>query len=243
MMREQYDGVVARHYASYRPALHGPILSRAISDVEAFPVGLDIGCGTGHSAIALATYCDKVFGIDPSEAMLADAAGHPKVNYILGTADDLGGVPSLPVNIITLAGSLHYAKSDRLRQQLNLVCCPGATIVVYDFEIGLDQVLASMNINVPAVASDYDHAANLVDWKEFPARTRETGQLRLELSAKNLGHVLLADSNRFKSISKQLRLQDPYASLVRQLARRRDVHCLDVDIYFARYEFSPPPPP
>ncbi|MEM8681704.1 MAG: class I SAM-dependent methyltransferase [Planctomycetota bacterium] len=242
-MKEQYGGVVARHYASFRPALHGSILARTISDVEAFPVGLDIGCGTGYSAIALAKYCDKVFGIDPSEAMLADATRHPKVNYTLGTADDLSGVPFLPVNIITLAGSLHYAKSDKLRQQLNQVCCPGATIVVYDFEIRLDQVLASMNMNIPAVASDYDHAASLVDWKEFPASTRETGQLRLELSAKELGHVLLADSNRFESISKKLQLRDPYPSLVRQLERRRDVHGLDVDIYFARHEFSPPPPP
>jgi ubiquinone/menaquinone biosynthesis C-methylase UbiE len=55
-MRERYDQVTAGHYAAYRPALHSLILRRVFSDADSFDVGLDGGCGTGHSAIALAAH-------------------------------------------------------------------------------------------------------------------------------------------------------------------------------------------
>jgi len=57
---------------------------------EFFRVGLDAGCGTGHSAVALAKYCERVFGLDPSQSMLDVAQRHPKIAYLKGSGDALG---------------------------------------------------------------------------------------------------------------------------------------------------------
>ncbi len=58
-----YDDQIARHYAAYRPPLHQLIINEALEN-QLFEVGLDIGCGTGCSAIALADRCRQVFGVD-----------------------------------------------------------------------------------------------------------------------------------------------------------------------------------
>src|SRR5690625_4484968 len=67
---ERYDANAAAHYAAYRPPLHAMILGRVLTGNASFDIGLDIGCGTGYSAVALAKYCKFVYGIDPSPSML-----------------------------------------------------------------------------------------------------------------------------------------------------------------------------
>lgn len=47
----------------------------------AFGRGLDVGCGTGQSPIALANYCRQVVWIEPSEAMLQKSIAHPSIAY------------------------------------------------------------------------------------------------------------------------------------------------------------------
>ena len=94
-------------------------------------------------------------------------------------------------------------------------------------------------MNTPDVESDYDHAASISEWEEFPVVTLDQGQLRLEMSSQELGHVLLADSNRFDRISAKSRTQDPYEFVVKQLESSGDKHSLNVNTYLTRYEFSP----
>src|ERR1044071_950921 len=86
-MAERYDEVAAAHYAAYRPPLHRIILDRVLSGGEWFSLGLDVGCGTGYSAVALAGHCTRVYAIDPSSSMLANAAANESVIYIGGTAE------------------------------------------------------------------------------------------------------------------------------------------------------------
>ena len=202
-------------------------------------VGVDIGCGTGCSTIALASYCDHVFGVDPSESMLADAKEHPKVTYIRGSGDDLTCVPTRPVEIVTFAGSLCYAKTKGLRRGLIDLCAPGATVVVYDFEVLLHEALANLEIDIPAVGSDYDHAANFLDWMEHSPRILDTGRVQLELSSEELGHVVLADSLRLEALSEKLETPNLFERVVEMLSDSRDKHELNVDTYFARYQYSP----
>lgn len=238
-MTEQYNNAVAQHYAAYRPPLHELILARTIEHDETFSIGLDIGCGTGRSTVALANYCDRVMGIDPSHSMLADAEQHPKVSYVCAAGDDLSDVQAGCVDIVSFAGSLHYAKTNQLRRQLAEVCLPGATVVVYDFEVLLENVLSDLEMDIPAVGTDYDHQANIADWSEFPALILESGQLVLDLSSEELGHVLLADSHRFEAFSRKLKSENLFERLVEILENLRHTHPLTVDIYFARYRCSP----
>ncbi|OQB88384.1 MAG: hypothetical protein BWX84_03060 [Verrucomicrobia bacterium ADurb.Bin118] len=234
-MTERYDSTSARHYAAFRPPLHRAILDRVIGPHEFFPVGLDVGCGTGYSAVALAKYCDRVFGLDPSQSMLEAAQRHPRVTYVQGSGCTLGRIGMSQFDIVTFAGSLFYAKAARLRRELARVCPPGSTIVVYDFEILLNDVMAELGAASPAVASDYDHCVNLSDWAECAVVDGGAERLRLKVTGSEMAHLLLADSFRYDALVRRFPHGDPFASLVDCLEHFRANRHLEADIYFTRY--------
>ena len=107
-MTEHYDETNAVHYAAYRPPLHQLILSRVLDAEDSYEFGLDIGCGTGHSAVALTHYCRHVVGIEPSKPMLERAAQATGVEYIRGSAESIPALDQT-ADLVTLAGSLSYA--------------------------------------------------------------------------------------------------------------------------------------
>lgn len=234
-MTERYESASARHYAAYRPPLHSLALERVIGRHESFRVGLDVGCGTGYSAVALAKYCDRVHGLDPSRCMLDVAQPHPKITYLQGTADDLSRVPEPAFDVVTFAGSLVYAKTDGLRRELRRACPPGSSIVAYDFEVLLPEVMAALDMDRPAVATEYDHRLNLSDWDELRAERVGTERLRLPVTATEMAHVLLADSHRHAAFQGRFASEDPFPSVIGILGSGRVPMHLDADIYFARY--------
>ena len=77
----EYNFDTAFHYKAYRPPLHTIILDNCIGNLL-FEKALDVGCGLGHSSIALTNFCDKVIGYDPSEPMIQQAKKHERVNYL-----------------------------------------------------------------------------------------------------------------------------------------------------------------
>lgn len=234
-MSERYDSTAARHYAAFRPPLHRLILDRLIRRNESFQVGLDVGCGTGYSAVALTPYCDRVLGLDSSPAMLDAAQWHPKINYLHGSGDALGQLPVSAVDVVTFAGSLFYAKTAGLRKELARVCPPGGVMLVYDFEVLLNDVMAEVGVDCPAAPSDYDHRANLSGWDEFAVDISGTERLRLDVSANEMAHLLLADSNRYDAFLKRFPNGDPFEPLVDCLRSPSGEIQLHADIHFTRY--------
>ncbi len=234
-MTERYDSTAARHYAAFRPPLHGLILDRVIRPNEAFRIGLDVGCGTGCSAVALTKYCDRVLGLDSSQSMLAAAQRHPKITYFHGSGDAFGQLPIQVLDVVTFAGSLFYAKTDKLRKELIRVCPPAGIILAYDFEVLVDQVIAELRAGCPAVASDYDYRTNLSDWPEFELDSSGTESLRLNISGDEMAHLLLADSNRYDAFVKRFPNRDPFESLVDYLATSSGNIQLQSNIFFTRW--------
>lgn len=155
-----YNQETAEHYAAYRPCLHQYIIKKCLYPKSAFSLGLDIGCGTGQSALALAHFCEKVIGIDPSEDMLQKAMPHAKVTYAHCNGTDLYFSDNC-FDVITFAGSLYYAKSQELLNETLRVCNSEARIVIYDFEILLDDTLIKLGVIPPSAESiNYNHAVN-----------------------------------------------------------------------------------
>ena len=107
-MLTKYELNIAQHYAAYRPSLHKLILDKALES-QKFERGLDVGCGTGQSAIALKHFCSEVMGIDPSEQMISKAIQTKGIQYKSYDLFDLTEDHS-PFDIITFAGSLFYTK-------------------------------------------------------------------------------------------------------------------------------------
>lgn len=79
--------------------------------------GLDIGCGTGQSSIALSNFCDQVIGVDPSREMLSKSLTHGNVTYKYSNCLHFN-FPYRYFDIITLVGSLYYAKTQQLLNEI-----------------------------------------------------------------------------------------------------------------------------
>jgi SAM-dependent methyltransferase len=77
-----------------------------IADELAVSSVLDVGCGTGVLACALAERGVEVVGVDPAEASLAVARGRPgadRVPWMTGGADAYDGPP---VDLVTMTGNV-----------------------------------------------------------------------------------------------------------------------------------------
>ena len=74
----------AARYAKSRPYFHPLVIERIrvfLGLAGRVPVGLDVACGTGQSALALTEIADSVMAVDISPAMLAHAPAHPRIRY------------------------------------------------------------------------------------------------------------------------------------------------------------------
>ena len=236
-MSEKYDDIVADHYSAYRPPLHEIILEQAIFKNEKFKNGLDIGCGTGYSAIALTNYCSHVIGVEPSESMLNKATPHKRITYLQGFGNCLpSSIKS--INIVTFAGSLFYTKSSELIKELKKVCLDKATIITYDFMVLDDDVLDYFDIQQKKSASDYDPEINFDDNTDFAKISVHKEQISLAVTASNLAHVLLGNSQIHNSFIKKYNVSNPFPLLVEELKNAKKQLNLKVNIYFSRYKMD-----
>ena len=135
MDTELYANHIALHYAAYRPPLHQVILERVLGD-NRYSCGLDIGCGTGQSSIAILPFCQKVIGVDPSQEMLSRAVVNQDIDYQHFDKTQLD-FEARHFDLITLAGSLFYGKSQQLLDEITRVLQIGGRVIVYDFNIHL----------------------------------------------------------------------------------------------------------
>lgn len=239
-MSEQYSQATAIHYSAYRPPLHGMILGRVLSGEEVFTRGLDVGCGTGYSAVALAQYCAHIYGIDPSQSMLQEARPHPKITYQQGTGEDLP-LPDKSVDVVTFAGSLFYAKSQLLIKELKRVCRNNALIIPYDFEVLLADTLIQCGLKLEKRGSDYDHEINFSGHADFIELMRGKEQINLEVRAIELAHILLASADSYGAFVEKYDSREPFPILVSELERTKEPYNLKVNIYFSKYRLKVEP--
>ena len=236
-MSETYASKVAAHYAAYRPPLHAKVLGQALHGSESFGDGLDVGCGTGYSALALAKYCLRVNGIDPSPSMLSHAMANERITYLEGSGERMP-VPDSSADIVTFAGSLFYAKSQKLVAELRRVCRPQALIVAYDFDVLVDDILQPFDIATDQSGDDYDLAANFSDSTGFVKLAVANGQLHFEATASELAHTLLSNSVRLNAFSDKYHTSDPFPVLKRALGQAKEQHLLTANIYFSKYRLA-----
>ena len=233
-MSERYDERAAAHYSAYRPPLHALILAKVLQKSASTAVGLDVGCGTGHSAIALAKYCANAYAFDASPSMLARAAKDDRVTYFAAGVEQLP-IRNSTVDLVTFAGSLFYADRDAAGVETRRVCSRNAEVVVYDFEILLDEILQRCRIDQQAAGSKYDHGANFSGEPGFAEAVVKKERFSVELSALELTHVLLSDSNRLDQFVNKYGTADPSASLERDLRSASGRLSVEADIYYSKY--------
>lgn len=233
-MMTDYNHITASHYAAYRPPLHEIILQKVLSEKYPFSNGLDIGCGTGYSALALTDYCSKVIGIDPSQSMLDRVTEHPKINYKKGTGENIP-LADNSVDVVTLAGSLFYMDVDQVASEIKRVCRDEAVVIPYDFVVLLDDVLALFEIKKEKAHSGYDPYVNFSGIHFFEEIYSEQEKINLNLSPVELAHVLLSDHYQYKAFSEKYSQDQPFDELVNDIRRSIKPIRVQADIFYSTY--------
>jgi SAM-dependent methyltransferase len=101
--------------------------------VAAIPAGarvLDLGCGPGHTAAALAAAGFRVVAIDATPEMVAMAAAHPGVDARVASFDDLPALGGGFAGVWASFSLLHATRPAFARHlaDLHAACRPGATL-------------------------------------------------------------------------------------------------------------------
>lgn len=241
-MAENYSRAVAKHYAAYRPPLHAVILDRVFANGETFSVGIDVGCGTGRSSVALTKYCDRVFAIDPSEAMLESAVVSPVIVYRCGQAESTP-LPDHSVDVATFAGSLVYADLNAAAREVERVCRAKSLIIVYDFDVRMDDVMERLDINHGEEETAYDHTRNFSQTPDFDGTPRwselsvKSERVDLSIDPGEIAHVLLANAHRLSQLVRRYKSESPYSRLTEDL-QAMEVSSLQADIYYSVYRLA-----
>tara|TARA_R110002051_G_scaffold30172_1_gene69862 strand:+ start:32499 stop:33227 length:729 start_codon:yes stop_codon:yes gene_type:complete len=218
-MTKEYDEITASHYSAYRPSLHSEILKAFFKSNKEFELGLDIGCGTGQSSIALASYCKKVVGIDPSIKMLEKSIHHPKVNYQLISTNTLN-FDSDTFHIITFAGSLYYAKSQSMLDEIVRVAKKNSRIIIYDFEIFLEEIFQKLGLQSDIIqTTDYDHQTNFSELEEQSIKLENEIQrsVTLDIQIADLAHLVLSSKDNYAIFASLLSTYNLYSETKKKL--------------------------
>ena len=128
------DQGAAARYAAARPYFH-PLAVERLRTVlgAAVPVRLavDLGCGTGQSAVALAEVAATIVGIDSAAEMLSVAQPHPKVRYLHAPAERVpladGGA-----NLLTVGSAFHWFDREPFLREAARLIVRGGWLAIYN---------------------------------------------------------------------------------------------------------------
>lgn len=124
----------AERYAAGRPYFH-PFVVRHIKDFLSLTglVGraLDVGCGTGLSALALKEIAAGIVGVDAAPQMLAQAQPDARIAYAVAVAERLPFAAS-EFDLITLSQVCHWLDRERFFAEAHRVLRPESWLVIYD---------------------------------------------------------------------------------------------------------------
>jgi SAM-dependent methyltransferase len=126
----------ARYYAQGRVPYSGELIERLAVELSLDGRGrlLDVGCGPGSLTLLLASYFERVTGLDADDEMLAEGArqaarsGVGNADWLHLRAEDLTSDLG-PFRVATLAQSFHWMDRARVAQRLHGVLAAGGALV------------------------------------------------------------------------------------------------------------------
>ncbi len=94
----------------------------------------DCGTGSGQAATELARYFDRVLATDASAAQIAQAIGHPKIEYRVAPAERCG-LDNQCVDLVVIAQALHWFDFDRFYAEVIRVLKPCGLIAAWGYGV------------------------------------------------------------------------------------------------------------
>ena len=165
-VRGQFSAAAARYATSGVHAHHGDLDALvAAAELRGGEQVLDLGCGTGHSTLALAARAGRVVGLDLTDAMLAEARHLARERGVVNASFERGDAEAVPYpdacfDVVTSRVSAHhYARPERAVQEAARVLRPGGLLVVSDSVAPEDPAQDTL-LNAVELLRDPSHVRN-----------------------------------------------------------------------------------
>jgi ubiquinone/menaquinone biosynthesis C-methylase UbiE len=131
----------AQNRSGYHPNLFKTILDQHTSTGGHLATLLDIGCGPGTTALALAPHFTHTIGLDPSEGMITTArssipSSQTNIRFDVSTAEDLGShltppIEDASVDLITASTAAHWFNMSLFWPAAARVLKPGGSVALW----------------------------------------------------------------------------------------------------------------
>ncbi len=127
-------GKQAQTYASARPTYPEELFFYLAGQSPSRSCAWDCATGNGQAALALAHHFDQIIATDASEAQLARAEQHPRVDYRLATALE-SGIESDSVDLVSLAQALHWFDRPAFFAEVDRVLRSGGLLAIWTYNL------------------------------------------------------------------------------------------------------------
>ncbi len=151
-------------YALGDPALFDAATAEVVGALEGWGLlgpdrdALDLGCGMGRFAEALAPHLRAVLGLDLSAGMVAEArrrARHGNVRYAVGTGRDLSGIGAASLDLVLAADVFPYLVEAGLAEghvaEIGRVLRGGGSAVILNYSYRGDPARDERDLQASAV--------------------------------------------------------------------------------------------
>jgi SAM-dependent methyltransferase len=138
----------SKEYARFRPRYPAELFQWLASVSPGRTLAWDCGTGSGQAAVALAEYFERVVASDPSAEQIAHAGPHPRVQYLVGPAEEPPAA-ARGADLVTCAQALHWFDHARFYPALRATLRPGGVFAAWGYG------LMSISPEVDAVVNDY----------------------------------------------------------------------------------------
>lgn len=94
---------------------------------------LDVGCGTGvvaRNAVSRVGQGGRIVGLDPNEGMLAVARNTPRVEWVLGVAEDIPFVRESFDVVVSQFAMMFFSDRRKAVSEMNRVLVPGGRLAI-----------------------------------------------------------------------------------------------------------------
>lgn len=122
-------------YVRYRPSYPAGVVETLRHDAGLAPSAqvADVGSGTGIFASLLLPHCQRVYGVEPNDAMRAAAeqllAGEPRFTSVTATAEATT-LPDASVDLVTAAQAFHWFDKAACRREFARILKPDGIVAL-----------------------------------------------------------------------------------------------------------------
>lgn len=142
----------AAGYARFRPTYPPALFDWVAGVAPGRELAVDVGTGSGQSAVELAARFARVVALDPSEAQLANATPHARVTYRCAPAEATG-VDAHTAELLTASQAFHWFDHPRFFEEARRVLRPGGVLAVWCY--GLTAITPEVDAAVMELYEGY----------------------------------------------------------------------------------------